>query len=428
MKQFFKIALTAVAAFAVWSVLVFLAVSEGWFRAPLTRSPDPSSFMAAADPFIADANPGNAALILIEDGEIVDSYFVSQGKPIGPQSRFQVASLSKWLTAWGVMTLVEDGRIDLDAPVETYLTRWHLPDGPFDEDGVTVRRLLSHTAGLGDGLGYQGFASAHEVQSLEQSLTAPRDASPNATGGVAVAAEPGSEWNYSGGGYTLLQLVIEEVSGQSFADYMDDAVFAPLGMNDTSFDHAKATSGDLAENFDYEGRAEPYRHYTALGASALFTTADDMARFIAAQAPEVRNPVLSEATRSQMREPHGYELGAPIWGLGTMLYADNGKGDFVVGHDGNNEPAINTAARFDPASGDGIVILETGAPLLATRLASEWVYWKTNRVDVLLFTMGIETMLLWILGGGAVILIFAGLWFIRSRRSRSPGASPAAKD
>ena len=118
------------------------------------------------------------------------------------------------MTAWGVMVLVENGEIDLDRPVSEYLTRWQLPDSDFDHSGVTVRRLLSHIAGLSDGLGYDGFDRPEDVQSTEDSLTRARDASPGNAGVVILGSEPGSEWNYSGGGYTILQLLIEEVSGQ----------------------------------------------------------------------------------------------------------------------------------------------------------------------------------------------------------------------
>ena len=420
MKNLLKIAATTLLAISVWSALVFLAFSEGWFRSPITQSREPAAFVEAAVEKVDRVSRGNLTMIVIEDGEIVGSHYQSKGAPVGPGTRFQVASLSKWLTAWGVMKLVEEGRLDLDTPVNTYLTRWQLPDGPFDEDGVTIRRLLSHTAGLGDGLGYDGFASAEDVQTLEQSLSRASDASPNAAGSVEVTSEPGSEWKYSGGGYTLLQLVVEEVSGQSFAAYMDEAVFDPLAMDDTSFNHSDVMqSGDVAENFNPAGRAEPFRHYTALAASSLFTTAGDMARFLLAQTPGQENPVLSEATRAQMRVPHGRELGADIWGLGTMLYAENGSGDFIVGHDGNNEPAINSAVRFDPETGDGIVILETGTSLLATELAGEWVFWKTGNVDFLMFSMLIKDMLLWILGGAIVLIVLAIVW----GRRRKPQAS-----
>lgn len=420
MKRIVLIATATLAAAAVWCGLVFFGFSEGWGRKPMTASAEPEAFISAAEAQIADAGVGNLAMVLIEDGAVAGDYYVSAGAPVGPQTLFQVASLSKWLTAWGVMNLVEDGRIDLDAPVSTYLTRWRLPDGPYDEDGVTVRRLLSHTAGLGDGLGYAGFTAADEVQSLEASLTQAQDASPGAEGAVRVVAEPGSGWDYSGGGYTLLQLIVEEVTGQTFNDYMKAEVFQPLGMDDTTFDFDEASQRDLAQSFTLAGTAEPLRRYTALGAASLFTSAGDMARFVIAQAPTSPEPdaVLSAQTRAAMREPHASQLGVEIWGLGTMLFAPNGRGDFVIGHDGNNEPAINTAVRLDPATGDGIVVLETGGDLTATRLASEWVYWKTGKIDALLFVMQARAMIIWMLVGSGLILltgVVAG-WRLRRRR------------
>jgi len=419
-KRLVLIAAAILVVAAIWCGLVFVGFSEGWGRKPIAASPEPEAFISAARAQIADAGVGNLAMVLVEDGAVAGDYYVSDQAPVGPQTLFQVASLSKWLTAWGVMALVEDGRIDLDAPVSTYLTRWRLPDGPFDQDGVTVRRLLSHTAGLGDGLGYAGFASADEVQSLEESLTQARDASPGADGAVRVVAEPGSGWDYSGGGYTLLQLIVEEVSGQSFPDYMQAEVFQPLGMGDTTFDFDEASKRDLAQNFTLEGETEPLRRYTALGAASLFTSAGDMARFLAAQAPgsPESDAALTAATRAAMRAPHAAQFGADIWGLGTMLYAPNGRGDFVIGHDGDNEPAINTAVRLDPATGDGIVVLETGGDLTATRIASEWVYWKTGKIDALLFVMRAEAMIIWMLAGGGLILL-AGVitgWRLRRRR------------
>ncbi|MEQ1491323.1 MAG: serine hydrolase, partial [Terricaulis sp.] len=184
---------------------------------------------------IESENVGNAAFVQLDDGRVVAEHFQSIGEPVDRDTLFQVASLSKWVTAWGVMTLVDEGRIDLDAPISTYLTRWHLPDGAFDETQVTARRLLSHTAGLTDGLGYGGFTPGQTVQGLEDSLTHASDASPDADGRVRVGAEPGENFLYSGGGYALLQLVIEEVSGEPFNDYMQRAVLSPLGMTRSTF-------------------------------------------------------------------------------------------------------------------------------------------------------------------------------------------------
>ena len=247
-------------------------------------------------------------------------------------------------------------------------------------------------------------------------MTKAADASPGKDGRTILGSEPGSGWNYSGGGYTLLQLVIEEVSGTTFPDRMQSRVFAPLEMDRTTFDHAEAIELGLAQNFRTDGSTEPFRWYTALAATSLFTTTEDLARFISSQAPGASNPVLSAKTMALMRQPHASELGADIWGLGVMLYAPNNAGGFIIGHDGSNEPAINTAARFDPATGDGIVILSTGNPMLATEIAGEWVFWKTSNVDSLTFASRLPAALT-IFGIGAalilVIVIAVAVWMRR---------------
>ena len=278
-----------------------------------------------------------------------------------------------------------------------------------------MRRLLSHTAGLRDGLGYDGFDRPEDVQSIEDSLTRARDASPGNVGVVELGSEPGSEWNYSGGGYTILQLLIEEVSGQTFTDFMNDRVFEPLGMTSTTFSHEDAIEKGLAQNFDVNGNTEPFWWYTALAATSLFTSADDLALFIKAQVKPEGNSVLSDKMQAIMRKSHASQMGADIWGLGPMLYASNNQGGHIIGHDGNNGPAINAVARFDPATGDGIVILSTGSVVLATEIAGEWVFWKTGNVDSLLFLMSISTMMLWMAIGSFVLMLLVVFCWFRSR-------------
>ncbi len=415
--------LGTLAGMVLWVAAVLVGFSEGWGRTPLTSSDSPAAFMAAAKAYLKDERFGNLALVLVEEGRVAESHYASAGAAVGPDSVFQVASLSKWLSAVGVMALVQDGALELDAPVARYLTRWSLPPGPHDPAGVTVRRLLSHTAGLDDGLGYAGFDAAEDVQSLEASLTLARDASEGARGAVRVASEPGSAWAYSGGGYTLLQLLIEEVSGRSFSAYMRERVFGPIGMTRTTFDHAEASAAGLAENFDLRGGTAPFRHYTSLAATSAFTSAGDLVAFVGAQWPGGRGDAgrpLSVATLGEMRRPHAASLGVDTWGLGVMLYAPNGSGDYIVGHDGNDEPAINTAARLDPASGDAIIVLETGNPLLATRLAGEWVFWKTGNVDNLTFIIDLGGVLRLAAIGAGVILL-AGMLLIWSRARRRSG-------
>ncbi|RGP39708.1 Serine-type D-Ala-D-Ala carboxypeptidase [Altererythrobacter insulae] len=420
MKRVLKYTLSMFAVIASWGALIFVGLDQGWGHNRLAAENDTLGFIEAARAHAEGDLQGNLAFILIEDGQEADGFFLSRGGKVDRDSIFQVASLGKWLTAWGVLALVEEGRVDLDAPVSNYLTRWHLPASEHDAAQVTVRRLLSHTAGLTDGLGYDGFSDPSKRQSLEQSLTLAADASPHAGGRVIVGGVPGSSFQYSGGGYTLLQLMIEEVSGQSFASFMSERVFEPLEMDRTTFDHAQAIDLGLAENYRPDGNTEPFRWYTALAATSLFTTSDNLSKLLQAQAPGAQNPVLSAEMLALMREPQASEFGADIWGHGTMLYAHNNQDDFIIGHDGSNEPAINTAARLDPETGDGIVVLSTGTPLLATELGGQWVFWKTGNVDSLTFASRLPSAFAVFAVGALLITIgmILGLWLRNSRASR----------
>ena len=144
---------------------------------------------------------------------------------------------------------------------------------------------------------------------------------------------------------------------------------------------------------------------------SLYTSVSDLTRFVQAtyrkewRADWARGAYAS--TINEMWLPHASKFSEDIWGLGTSLYASNNKGGFIVGHDGNRrEPPINTAARLNPATGNGIVILETGTPILATRLAGEWVFWETGNVDLLAFAMAIPGMLR-LMGLGVLVIVLA---------------------
>lgn len=419
-----RFVLLTLLALIVWTAVFVGGTIAGLWRQPIAPPGDTRAFLDAAIERIDHEHKGNVAFALLERGDKVGDHFTSIGKPVDENTRFQVASLSKWITAWGIMKLVETGKLDLDAPVSRYLTRWNLPPSKFDNQGVTVRRLLSHTAGLTDGLGYAGFEPGKPLQSLEESLTRAADASPGASGVAQVGNEPGSAFAYSGGGYTLLQLLIEEVSGQSFNNYMKATVFDPLGMSGSTF-VLEPEAPNVAEFYDAKGAPATHYHFTALAAASLYTTTADLSRFLAAHvqaqdgAPAGRG-ILRPDTLKHMRKPHASQFGAEIWGLGTILYAPNNAGDFIIGHDGSNGPAINTAARVDPATGDGIIVLESGNRLLASTIAGEWIFWHTGNVDFLtIFAEFGATLRILAAGAGAIVLAALLIaWLARRRRLR----------
>lgn len=298
--------------------------------------------------------------------------------PVTPETLFQVASLSKPVTAWGVLRLVAQRKLALDAPVESYLTRWHLPPSEFDHAEVTLRRLLNHTAGLSLG-GYPGFDPREKLPTLKESLS-------GITGGVGdvrVAHLPGTRFRYSGGGYTLLQLIIEEVTGETFSAYMHSAVLAPLGMARSSFEWPPALQAATA--YQEPGQPLPNYRFTALAAAGLYSTASDLGRFVAAgMAGPNREPpgrgLLSPRDVELMFTPTvemdtstglGYGLG-----YGVRLLPGEIR---MVSHSGGNR---GWRARFAalPDRGEGIVILtnsDTGDGL-TNDLLRFWSAWAAR--------------------------------------------------
>lgn len=421
------VGLTATLLLIGWTALIGVGLVQGWSHRPLAPRGETSAFATAALARIENENASNAAFVLLDDGRVIAEHFQSIGEPVDRDTLFQVASLSKWVTAWGVMTLVDEGRIDLDAPISTYLTRWSLPAGAFDETQVTARRILSHTAGLTDGLGYGGFTPGQTVQRLEDSLTRASDASPSADGRVRVGAEPGESFLYSGGGYALLQLVIEEVSGEPFNDYMRRAVLIPLGMTRSTFVLPEGET-NVAQSFDESGEEAILYTFSAPAAASLYTSAADLTRFLQANVAGANGErpgrgVVAPEALIEMRRPHARQYGVEIWGLGTILYAPNNTGGFVVGHDGSNTPAINTGARIDPATGDGIIVLETGNARLATDIAGEWVFWNTGNVDLFMVAADLQSAFPILVAGWIAILVgtivLSVFVLLRRKRHRS---------
>lgn len=403
-------------ALAFWVALVVAGALFGWWRQPLAPAGDAKAFMRAAIDMIEHRNRGNTALVLIEHGAISAEYYSTSADPVDRNTVFATASMSKWLTAWGVMKLAQEGKLDLDRPIDDYLTRWHLPPSPFDNRKVTARRLLSHTAGLTDGLGFGDYRPDEALPTLEQSLTSPRSSSAEPRS-IVVGIEPGSAWRYSGGGYLILELLVEEVSGESFEAFMQRAIFQPLGMTRSGYQQLGKLENS-AKSYDAEGRTTTTFHYASKAATGFNTSAADMARFVLAQLPVVTAKPLAQATIDAMRKPYATSQGIDIWGLGTMLYAPVKSGDFTFGHDGVNEPAISASVRINPDTGDGIVVLATGAKNLAPGLGFQWIFWQTGLPDFLSIPGEIKRVMPVLLSGIVVIVIAAIIVALYRRRIR----------
>ena len=326
--------------------------------------------------------PG-AAIAIIEDGEIVlqKGYGfadIEKGSKINTKTGFNIGSISKTVAAWGIMKLVQEGRIDLDAPAETYLTRWQLPASEFNSDEVTVRRLLSHTAGLSISSVSAGI-DYDNLPTLEDWLNGKNEG----LGPVEIIVEPGAKGEYSGGGYGVCQLIIEEVTGQKFEDYMQAQVLDPLGMTNSSYKIDAKIRAASASPYDRYGEPFDFERFTAQAAAGFHTTLEDFTRFAFAslyQHPEnsTHNPVLTADIIQQMMEP------VPVTKNWAWSYCmgyqalEMGPSSGFRGHGGTN---LGWQANFwlDPASNDGFIVFTNGgAGHISDLVFCRWVTWKSG--------------------------------------------------
>ena len=307
----------------------------------------------------AFAVPG-AAVGIIHEGDILMARGfgyadVESSRQVDAGTAFNIGSISKTVAAWGVLKLVEAGDLDLDAPASTYLTRWRLPESAFDHDGVTVRRMLSHTAGLSLS-GYPGFQPGEPLPTVEESLSG----ATNGAGGVYVAHEPGSRWQYSGGGYTLAQLIVEEVTRRPFAEYMESEVLAPLGMRSSSFVWDEDVDRVAATPYGSVGEPIGGPRFTAMAAAGLQTTLDDITRFALAGLGGLGGDhgtggVLGPETLALMQLP---VEPADDYGLGYSYEVRGGA--TLVGHGGANQGWM-ALLSLAPETGDGLVVMTNGS-------------------------------------------------------------------
>ncbi len=151
---------------------------------------------------------------------------------ITPTTVFEAGSISKPVAATATLRLVEQGKLSLDEPVNTYLKSWKLPDNKFTaKEKVTLRRIMSHSAGL-TVHGFPGYAVTDSIPTLPQVLDGKKPAN---TPAVRVDTFPGAIWRYSGGGTTIQQLIDVDQTGKSFPALVKELVLDPIGMTNSTY-------------------------------------------------------------------------------------------------------------------------------------------------------------------------------------------------
>jgi CubicO group peptidase (beta-lactamase class C family) len=321
------------------------------------------------------------SVAVFDKGQIVwaKAYGVKQAggaDPVTIDTLFQAGSISKPVGAMAVLHFVEAGRFSLDENINDKLISWKLPDNEFTtEQKATLRRLLSHSAGT-TVHGFPGYAVGEPVPTLPQVLDG---AKPANTAPVRVDIVPGTKTRYSGGGTTIVQLMMVDQLKKPFPDIMKETVIDPIGLKHSTYEQplppdraAMTATGTDAGGKSVEGR---WHIYPEMQAAGLWTTASDLARIaieVAKSKAGTSNRVLSQAMTKQMLTPQ-----SDGFGLG---FAVDGKTD-RFGHNGADEGFQALLVAFaDSASGvavmansdNGLAIFD----LVAASAAAEygWTY------------------------------------------------------
>lgn len=358
------------------------------------------------------------SMAIIDDYELAwtGAYGVVEAgthRAVTGETLFQTASIGKSVTAMTALNQVRSGLIDLDHDVSDYLTSWALPESDFtDSSPVTVRTLLSHTAGV-NVPGFVGYLPESDLPTLHQIL----DGVPPANNDpILVDAEPGT-YRYSGGGYEIVQQILEDVTDVAFAELVGETIFEPLGMRSAVYDPLPESQWpDVAIGHRSDERPVQggWHSYPEHGAGPFWTTASDFALF----ANEVMlaytgrsDTVITQDLAVEMLTPvdAGYALGLGV--------TDDGANRLHAIHEGGNE-GYETLLVLYPERGEGVVFMtnsDNGLDLAWDLVDSLSLHFKWVRGVILSPWETVAVVAI----GLALFGLAVGIWRRRTARTRN---------
>ena len=205
---------------------------------------------------------------------------VESKRPVTTETLFQAASISKSLNGVGVVKLAQDKKVDLKADINTYLKSWMFPyDSLSGNKKISLENLLSHTAGTSVH-GFRGYAKGEPVPTLGQILNGQKPANSAA---IRSMFAPDTRVQYSGGGTTITQQIVMDVTGMSYEDYMREKVLKPMGMSTSFYKQPDDVSTSLlATAYHADGSEVPgkYHTYPEMAAASLWTNPTELSRYI----------------------------------------------------------------------------------------------------------------------------------------------------
>ncbi len=278
---------------------------------------------------------------------------VAAKKPVTPETLFQAASISKPVTALAALRLVQEGKLNLDEDVNVKLKTWKVPENAFTEkEKVTIRRILTHSAGL-TVHGFPGYAAGEPLPTVVQILNGEKPAN---TDPIRVDVVPGTLWRYSGGGYVVLQTLLSDVTGKPFPQIMSDFVLRPAGMTHSTYEQPLPKNLWPEAATPYRPNGDPvkggWHTYPEMAPAGLWTTPSDLAR----AAIELQNEYAGKSSKILSQDMARQMLTRQFgnWGLGFDIESTGGKPSFS--HGGANEGfRCNLFAYTDLGQGLAVV-------------------------------------------------------------------------
>lgn len=326
---------------------------------------------------INSGRAGSATVAILDGGEVVyaEGFAMANREdsvPVDPTTVFNIGSVSKVYTATAVMLLVDEGKIDLDAPAVRYLPEFVMADPRYVD--ITVRMLLSHSSGLPGSIVAGNFGFQYNTAMHEETLTV--------LSRTRLKHDPGAAAVYCNDGFTLAEMIIERVSGQKYMDFLASRIFEPLALGRTGASVGDRTARDAAAGVvaayyrPTTGQKEPLEAISILGSGGLSATAVDVARF-ADSFSDGGTHILSEPSLREMRTSQpslsAGKLRNPeiAYGLGwdmTCVPEYQAQGIQVLGKSGGTGN-YNSMVYTAPDERISVAVIETGAGGRSVKIA-----------------------------------------------------------
>ena len=314
---------------------------------------------------MADLHVPGVTIAAISAGHIdwARGYGVAElrGSAVTPKTLFSAESMSKPVTALAVLKLYEQHKIKLDRNVNDYLKRWKLPESSLPgPKTVTVRQLLTHTSGIGTHNG-ELYDPSKPLPTLLNDLDG---VPPSRTPAVRIEETPGVKFHYANGGYEVLQLLIEDVTGESFTSFVDENILKPAGMTRSSYavPLSDNLAGQAATAYLGDHAIPPRKYYNSNAAGGgLWSTPTDMAKLsieVQREYDGTSSKILKQSTIRQMLVPGPEMMPGMLQGLGFVI---GGKAGAHFMEHGGSGIFHNEMVAYFQGERNGLVVMASGS-------------------------------------------------------------------